>query len=320
MSKRQIKITNQQHGERLDKAVCQLISDISRSQIQKAIKDNRLKLNGEIISNFSVKVKDNDIIDIDLQEPPQTHILPTNIKLDIVYEDEYLIVVNKPVGMTTHPGAGSHQDTLVNALLFHTNQLSDIGGEIRPGIVHRLDKDTSGLMVVAKNNKSHTDLAGQIKTKRLKRVYRALVWGIPKPTSGTIITNIGRSRIDRKKMKVLKTGGRVAITHYTVLKTFLDGIFSLVECRLETGRTHQIRVHMSHLGNSIVGDQVYGNNKRKLSNIPCEISEIIDNFRHQALHSFYISFTHPTTNVLMEFEKDVPLEYNILLDKLEGIS
>jgi 23S rRNA pseudouridine1911/1915/1917 synthase len=319
MSIRQIQITSLQHGQRLDKAVCQLLKDVSRSQIQKAIKDNRLRLNSGIISNLSLKVKDNDLIEIDLYEAPPTNILPVDIKLDIIYEDEDLIVINKPVGMTTHPGTGDYQDTLVNALLFHTNQLSDIGGEIRPGIVHRLDKDTSGLMVVAKNNKAHVNLAGQIKTKELKRFYKALVWGAPKPSSGIIRTKIGRSRIDRRKMRVFKVGGREAVTHYRTMQTLAGGLFSLVECRLETGRTHQIRVHMSHMGNSIVGDQVYGNNKRKLLNIPADSYEVINNFNHQALHSFYISFMHPVTNLVMEFEKDVPSGYNALLDAISNI-
>ena len=300
-------------NQRIDKAVTQLCSDISRSQIQKSIKSQNLTLNKVIISNLSTKVKENDEIVVTLTEQVSEGILPADIKLDIVFEDDDLIVVNKPVGMVVHPGAGKYQDTLVNALLFHTNSLSDIGGAIRPGIVHRLDIDTSGLMLVAKNNKTHVHLAEQIRTRQLIRRYKALVWGVIKPPSGIINVNIGRSKIDRKKMATFKVGGRESITHYKTLELFQSGLFSLAECQLKTGRTHQIRVHLSHVGHSIVGDKTYGHNHRKIMGTPESLQDMLLDFNHQALHSFYISFIHPATGQVLVFEKEPPDCYNNLI-------
>jgi 23S rRNA pseudouridine1911/1915/1917 synthase len=298
---------------RIDKALAELCHGASRSQIQKAIKNNKLALNGSIISNLSCLVKENDQIDFTLEEQKPRQVEPMNIKLDIVYEDDDLIVINKAVGMTSHPGAGSKNDTLVNALLFHTDSLSDIGGEIRRGIVHRLDKETSGLMVVAKNNETHIALAEQITTRELVRRYKALVWGMMRPPSGVIDVAIGRSTLDRKKMATFKNGGKRAITNYKTTEFLRNGLFSLVECKLETGRTHQIRVHLSHIGHSIVGDQTYGNNKRKISSSPEVLQDKLLSFNHQALHSFYISFTHPRSGEILEFEKEPPVDYNELI-------
>ena len=300
-------------NQRIDKAVAKLCPDISRSQIQKAIKTSHLTLNKVIISNLSTKVKENDEIIIILTEQVTEGIQPANIKLDIVFEDDDLIVLNKPVGMVVHPGAGKWQDTLVNALMYYTNSLSDVGGTIRPGIVHRLDIDTSGLMLVAKNNKAHVHLAEQIKTRQLIRRYKALVWGVIKPPSGVININVGRSKIDRKKMTTLKIGGREAITHYKTLELFQGGLFTLVECQLKTGRTHQIRVHLSHIGHSVVGDKIYGHNYRKIMGTPESLQSPLLNFNHQALHSFCISFIHPANGQELVFEKDPPDDYNNLI-------
>ena len=300
--------------QRLDKALTDLCKESSRSQIQKAIKNEKLILNGQIISNISAKVRENDAIELVLEEEVQAGILPANIPLDIVYEDQDLIVVNKSSTMTVHPGAGDHKETLVNALLYHSNSLSDIGGEIRPGIVHRLDKTTSGLMVVAKNNRAHAHLAGQIESGELIRQYRALVWGVVKPVEGIINLPMGRSKLDRKKMTTVKSGGKVAITHYKTIEVLHNGLFSLVECKLETGRTHQIRVHLSHGGHSIVGDQTYGNNSRKIQGSPDYLKEELKKMSHQALHSFYISFIHPVSGIRIEFEKGLPVDYNHLLE------
>ena len=300
--------------QRLDKALTDLCKESSRSQIQKAIKNEKLILNGQIISNISAKVRENDTIELVLEEEVQAGILPANIPLDIVYEDQDLIVVNKSSTMTVHPGAGDHKETLVNALLYHSNSLSDIGGEIRPGIVHRLDKTTSGLMVVAKNNRAHAHLAGQIESGKLIRQYRALVWGVVKPVEGIINLPMGRSKLDRKKMTTVKSGGKVAITHYKTIEVLHNGLFSLVECKLETGRTHQIRVHLSHGGHSIVGDQTYGNNSRKIQGSPDYLKEELKKMNHQALHSFYISFIHPVSGIRIEFEKGLPVDYNHLLE------
>lgn len=307
-------------GQRLDKALSLLCAESSRSQIQKAIKNKRLVLNNQIISNLSSRVKENDAVEINIEEEVQENIEPTNIPLDIVYEDEDLIVVNKNSNMTVHPGAGNHNDTLVNALLYHSQNLSDIGGEIRPGIVHRLDKTTSGLMVVAKNNQAHVHLAEQIESRNLVRKYKALAWGMVKQTVGIINMPIGRSTSDRKRMTTLKNGGgKSAITHYKVVEIIHGGLFSLVECKLETGRTHQIRVHMSHIGHSIVGDQTYGNNSRKIHGCPENLKEELLKMDHQALHSFYMSFEHPKTGKIMEFEQNLPEDYQSLLDYIRTV-
>ncbi|MCF8494253.1 MAG: RluA family pseudouridine synthase [Rickettsiaceae bacterium] len=300
--------------QRLDKALTDLYTESSRSQIQKAIKNEKVILNGRIISNLSEKIRENDNVELILEEEVSASILPANIPLDIIYEDQDLIVINKSSTMTVHPGAGDHRETLVNALLYHTNSLSDIGGEIRPGIVHRLDKTTSGLMVVAKNNRVHAHLAAQISTSELIRRYRALVWGVVKPVAGIINIPLGRNRLDRKKMSTVKNGGKVAITHYKTIEVLHNGLFSLVECQLETGRTHQIRVHLSHGGHSIVGDQTYGNNARKIQGSPEYLQEELKKMNHQALHSFYISFIHPVSGIRIEFEKELPADYNHLLE------
>ena len=308
-------------GQRLDKALSLLCHESTRSQIQKAIKNKQTILNNKIISNLSSRVKENDVIEINITEEIPENIEPANIPLDIVYEDSDLIVINKNSNMTVHPGAGNHNDILVNALLYHSKNLSDIGGEIRPGIVHRLDKTTSGLMVVAKNNKSHVDLAAQIESRNLVRMYKALVWGMIKQTDGTIDIPIGRSNSDRKRMTTLKNGGgKPATTHYKVVEIIHGGLFCLVECKLETGRTHQIRVHMSHMGHSIVGDQTYGNNSRKIHGCPENLKEELLKIDHQALHSFYISFDHPVTKKRREFVQDLPKDYQHLLDFIRKVS
>lgn len=306
-------ISESLHGFRVDKALALVCENSSRSQVQKAIKKHHLLVNGVIISDLSHIVKENDQLNFFLEEELSEEILPANIPLDIVYEDEDLIVLNKSANITVHPGAGEHKDTLVNALLYYSDKLSDLGGAIRPGIVHRLDKNTSGLMVVAKNNLAHQDLATQIESRTLKRKYKALVWGVMKPQEGVINTNIARSKLDRTKMTTVKSLGKVAITHYKTLEIFRNGQFSLLECALETGRTHQIRVHLSHMGSSIVGDQTYGNNKRKITACNEDLKTELIKFNHQALHSFYISFIHPTSKLFMEFEKDLPIDYNQLV-------
>lgn len=319
MPKYNVIISETMHGLRVDKALVLICENSSRSQIQKAIKKQNLLVNDVIISDLSYIVKENDKLNFLIEEEPLEGIVPANIPLDVVYEDEDLMVLNKSANMTVHPGAGDYKDTLVNALLHYSNELSDLGGEMRPGIVHRLDKNTSGLMVVAKNNSVHRDLAAQIESRTLKRKYKALVWGVMKPQEGVIKINMARSKLDRKKMTTVKSSGKTAITHYKTLEVFQKGQFSLVECSLETGRTHQIRVHLSHVGNSIVGDQTYGNNKRKALSCAEELKSELMKFNHQALHSFYISFVHPTSKLLMEFEKDLPIDYNQLILMLRKI-
>jgi 23S rRNA pseudouridine1911/1915/1917 synthase len=306
---------------RLDKALCSLIATASRSKIQKAIKDGNVKVNQVIISDSSIKVKENDILSIILVDQPQSkEMVGANIDLDIVYEDQDLIVLNKQSGLTVHPGANNHQDTLSNALLFYADSLSDIGGLERPGIVHRLDKDTSGLMVVAKNNVAHENLSYQIAQRKLVRKYQALVWGVISPQTGIIKNNIARSSYDRTKMTIVASGGKEAITHYKTNEIFLNGVISMVECKLETGRTHQIRVQMSKKGHSIVGDQVYGNNSRKINNCTEELQSQLNLFKRQALHSWYISFTHPITMQFLEFTTELPEDMLNLLASIKNTS
>ncbi len=293
-------------GSRLDKALANLILKTSRNQIQKIINNWQVQVNGLIISDSDFKVKENDIIIIDFKKPDNFTMIGADIKLDIFYEDDDLLVINKAAGMTVHPGNGNHQDTLVNALLHHARSLSTIGGQERPGIVHRLDKDTSGLMVVAKNNFAHVNLAGQIESRNLIRKYKALIWGVINPPTGIIKNNIGRSRIMRQKMTILKFGGKEAITNYHTEDILFDGLISIIECRLTTGRTHQIRVQLSHLKHSIVGDQTYGNNNRKIIHSSEIVQQKLVNFKRQALHSWYISFTHPVSGKLLEFQSPLP--------------
>lgn len=301
--------------QRIDKALTDL-SQLSRNQIQKAIQDNRILLNEKAINSASIKLSEGDAVQVEIIEEAPDDIVAKKIDFEIVFEDNDLLVINKPVGLTVHPGAGNQQDTLVNGLLYYTQNLSDINGEMRPGIVHRLDKDTSGLMVVAKNNFAHQSLADQLQQRDLQRRYKALIWGVLKPLSGTIDLPIDRSKNDRLKMTTVRSGGKPAVTHYNTTEILCGGLFSLLECKLETGRTHQIRVHLSHSKHSIVGDQTYGNNSRKLQAVPQEIFEELSSFQRQALHSYYLSFYHPVTEKYMEFESEIANDFAKILELL----
>ena len=289
---------------RIDKCLAKHIPTLSRSFIQKLIEQGYACLNEEtIITNTAYKVKPEDSITLIVPPPTATEMVPVDIPLDIVYEDDYFLVVNKPVGMTVHPGAGNYQDTLANALLFHCkDRLSGIGGVERPGIVHRLDKDTSGVMLAAKTDEAHRVLSEKIANKDVKRIYRAFCWGVPKQNRGTIETLIGRHPQHRQKMAVLPSGGKEAVTHYEVLENF-GNIASLVECRLQTGRTHQIRVHMTHIGHSLIGDPVYGKAPGKL---PLKLAEFLKGFQRQALHSYQLQLEHPIQHHALSFEADLP--------------
>ena len=282
---------------RLDKYLISEIG-ISRNKVQELIKNNLVKVNNKIVkSSYIVKI--DDVIEVEKYLEDSSDINPENIKLDIVYEDNDVIVVNKPSGMVVHPAAGNYSKTLVNALLYHTNRLSNINGNVRPGIVHRIDKDTSGLLVVAKNNNAHKILAKELEERKIKRVYIALVDGVINNDSGTIDAPIGRSKVNRKKMEVTGDNSKDAVTHFIVLKRYSNA--TLIECTLDTGRTHQIRAHMKYINYPIVNDPVY-NNKKATS-------------FGQMLHAKRISFIHPTTNKLMEFECDLPKEFNDILSK-----
>lgn len=275
-------------------------TDLSRSLISKMIDNEYILVNGKKTKN-NYKVKNNDIISIDENFKEETNIEPEKMKLDIVYEDEDIIIVNKPSGMVVHPGNGNYKGTLVNGLMYYTNRLSDINGEVRPGIVHRIDKDTSGLIIIAKNNKSHEILSDYFKNKTITRTYIALVKGDLKSNSGTIDAPIGRSDKDRKKMAVTSKNSKEAITHFKVLKRYKG--YTLIRCKLDTGRTHQIRVHMAYIGHPVYNDPVYTNDK---------CSEF-----GQFLHSYSMEFIHPITKEKMYFECPLPEYFEEFLKCLE---
>lgn len=295
-----INAAEENKGERLDKFIADN-SDISRSYAAKLCEDG-LVLCGEKQLLKKYKILGTEEITINVPEPEEHSIEPENIPLNIVYEDSDVIVVNKPQGLCVHPAPGNERGTLVNGLVYHCgDELSAINGVIRPGIVHRIDKDTSGLLIVAKNNEAHLKLSEQLKERKAMRKYVALVNGNIKEDSGTINKPIGRNPSDRKKMAVV-FGGREAVTHFNVLERF--GQYTLVECILETGRTHQIRVHMASIGHSIVGDPLYGIKKEKF------------NLNGQLLHAKTIGFVHPRTGEMMEFTSDIPEYFENVLEKL----
>lgn len=277
---------------------------LSRARVAGLIKEGAVLLNGGKCKPAS-KVKAGDVVSLVIPPVEEPRVSPEPIPVKIVYEDGDVLVVNKPRGMVTHPGAGVSSGTLVNALLFHAGGLSGIGGVIRPGIVHRLDKNTSGLLVVAKNDEAHRALASQLKTREMKRIYLALVHGEPKEERFTVDAPIGRHPVHRKKMAVVREGGKRAVSHFEVLRRY--GGYSLLECSLETGRTHQIRVHLSHAGYPVVGDDVYGRRKEELPGAP----------RH-ALHAAEIRFHHPGTGEPMRFCAPLPEDMKTFIDVLEG--
>lgn len=289
-------------GWRLDIFVATEYSELTRSRVQKLISDGDVTVNGQK-PKVSYKLKEGDEVEVQIPMPKDTAIVPEDIPLDIVYEDEHMLVVNKPQGMVVHPAAGNTEGTLVNALMAYCgDSLSGINGEIRPGILHRIDKDTSGLLLIAKNDTAHLGLSEQIKEHSLTREYIALVHGRIKEESGTIDAPIGRDEKDRKKMTITYKNSRNAVTHFFVEERFDK--YTLVRCRLETGRTHQIRVHMSKNGHPIVGDPVYGRKKEEF------------NLSGQLLHARKVGFIHPATNEYMEFEREVPDYFETVLEKL----
>ena len=295
-------VEDEQKGERIDTVVSLYDADITRSAAQKLIANGDVVVNDEAVSK-NYKCKSGDIIKVTIPEPVLLDIKPENIPLDIVYEDDDLLVVNKPKGMVVHPAPGNADGTLVNALMFHcSDSLSGINGVIRPGIVHRIDKDTSGLLIVAKNDAAHLHLAEQIKEHSFTRRYRAVVHGNIKDDEGTVDAPIGRNPKDRKKMAVTTENSRNAVTHYKVLERF--GSFTYIECQLETGRTHQIRVHMAYKGHPVAGDPVYGPR-----NTPTEMNG-------QCLHAGLIGFIHPRTGEYLQFEAPLPDYFEKFLRKL----
>lgn len=288
-------------GLRLDLALKKVFPEISRSRVQQLIDEGYILVNGRK-AKASYQVRIGDEISVTIPDPQPLEVVAEEIPLNIIYEDKDLAVINKPAGMTVHPAPGHSRGTLVNALLARCHDLSGIGGYLRPGIVHRLDKDTSGLMLVAKNDLAHLRLAKAIKQRKIKRIYMGLVHGVPSPRQGCIDAPIGRHPVRRKEMTVTPINSRPAITNYKVIEEFSG--YSLIEARLETGRTHQIRVHMAYIGHPIVGDPVYGRRKGNLG------------LRTQALHAARLVFRHPTTGEIMDFQAPLPTAFKEALDRL----
>ena len=287
---------------RLDKYLTEQFPEQTRSYLQKLIKDGEILVNGKTVK-AGYQLTKGDEVSVNIPEPKELDVEPQQMDLDIVYEDEDVILINKPKGMVVHPAPGHTTDTLVNGLLYHCkDNLSGINGVARPGIVHRIDRDTTGILIVCKNDMSHNSIAAQLKEHSITRRYRALVHGNVKNDTGTVEGPIGRHPVDRKKMAINERNGKPAVTHYTVLERF--GNYTLIECVLETGRTHQIRVHMTSIGHPLVGDEVYGPAK-------CPFK-----LQGQSLHAMVLGFVHPRTGEYMEFSADLPAYFEDLLRKL----
>ena len=310
------------NGQRVDLFIKNNIKDISRTRIKNLIIKNKLKINGISSNDPSKKINNGDIIYLELPKPEKKSIKPYNYKLNIIHNDDHLMVINKESGISMHPGAGDYDKTLVNALINHDKKnLSSIGDELRPGIVHRIDKDTSGLVVIAKNNITHENLSKQFKLHSVKRIYQALIWGKLKPQKGKIETLITRSSKNRQLMEVGIKKGKKAITNYKTLEVFENNktpTFSLIECKLETGRTHQIRVHMSYKGNNILGDKKYKKKFKNIKNIDPDLKKTINNLNRQFLHAKVIGFNHPITTKKLEFNSNLPRDLDYLLKKLRN--
>ena len=319
-----LKVKEDDKNLRIDVFISNNIKELSRTRIKNLILDQKLKLNNKIILDPAKKVNVEDTINLILPKPKESSLKPYNYKLDIIYEDNDLIVLNKPSGVVMHPGAGNFDNTIVNALInYNKNSLSNIGGELRPGIVHRIDKNTSGLVVIAKNNYSHENLSLQFSRHSIIRIYQLLVWGKIRPSKGKIETLITRSSKNRQMMTVSNSKGKKAITNYETIELFKNKnipTLSLLECKLETGRTHQIRVHMNYLGNSIVGDDKYKKKFKKIKNINPLLEASIINLKRQFLHAKTIGFIHPKKNKEMIFDSILPQELETILKMLRKTS
>ena len=311
-------------GQRLDIFLSKKLKNLTRSNIKKIILRKNVKINELTIHSPSKKIKTKDIVDVKINTIKPKKLIPKKIDLNICFEDKDILIINKPKGMVVHPGAGNFDNTLANALAFkYKNSLSDINGELRPGIVHRIDKDTSGLLVVAKNNLAHAKISKQFNDHTIKRIYQCLIWGLIRPLKGKIETLISRDKFNRQLMSVNSLRGKIAITNYKTIKTFnLKDIpkMSLIECELDTGRTHQIRVHMKYKGSSIVGDKQYGKKNIKFKKINKNFFEILSNLNGQALHAKSLGFIHPSTNKFINFESKLPIEFKKVLDFLNNLS
>jgi|TARA_B100001059_G_scaffold46971_1_gene39893 23S rRNA pseudouridine1911/1915/1917 synthase len=317
-------VNEKNSGKRLDVFLTKNTKNFTRSFLKKLIEDNQVKLNKKIIALPSTKVKYNDQIVINITEKDQQNIKPKKIKLDIIYEDDDILVINKSKGMVVHPGAGNYENTLVNALLFkYKKKLSNINGPLRPGIVHRIDKETSGLLVIAKNNLAHSNLSEQFSNHTIERKYICLTWGVIRPLNGKITTLISRDKKNRQLMTVTEINGKKAITNYETLKVFnIKDIpkISLLKCKLETGRTHQIRVHLKYKGTSLLGDKQYGKKNIQFKKINNDFFVNLNNLSGQALHAKTLGFTHPRTKKWMNFNSELPEGFKKILNLLENLS
>ena len=299
-------VTDEYEGMRIDKLISELIDSLSRSFIQKIIDDKMVTCNGKVVK-ASLKVSEGDSIHMDIPPVVIPRIIPQDIPLDILYEDNDVIVVNKPKDTVVHPAAGHYENTLVNAVMFHCkNNLSGINGVLRPGIVHRIDKDTTGSVIICKNDSAHQSIAKQLKEHSINRVYHAICHGVIKEDEGDIDAPIGRSPNDRKKMAVVYSGGKNAFTHFKVLKRFEQDNYTYIECRLKTGRTHQIRVHMAHIGHPLLGDEVYASGKK---------SKLKTN--GQCLHAKTLGFIHPVSGEYIEVDAPLPDYFSHLIEVLK---
>ncbi len=306
-------------GLRIDKFLNECFADISRSQAQKLIEAGRVLCDDVTIADNAYKIKEGEAFTVSLPDPIEAVPQPEEIDLDIVYQDEDIVVVNKPAGMVVHPAAGAWSGTLVNALLFWCRDLSGVGGVIRPGIVHRIDKETSGLLVVAKNDNAHRLLCEQFAEHSIERTYYAFCFGVPDPLNGVIEGDIGRNPYDRKKMAIVKNNGKRAVTHYQTIENY-GGWAAKVKCNLETGRTHQIRVHMSSKGNNLIGDKVYVKTKKITDKkVDDEIKKYINEFPRQALHAQSLGFIHPRSGERMLFESELPQDLQLLHETLQKL-
>ena len=309
---------------RVDVFINRKEAHISRTRVKNLILNKKLKINNKTIDDPSKKICTEDILELTIPEPKKASLKPYDFKLDIVFEDDDLIVLNKPAGIIMHPGAGNFNNTIVNALIkYDKNSLSNIGDELRPGIVHRIDKNTSGLVVIAKNNESHENLSKQFSDHTITRVYQLLIWGKLRPSKGKIDTFITRSSKNRQLMEVSSSKGKRAITNYKTIEVYENDktpTLSLVECKLETGRTHQIRVHMTHMGNSIVGDDKYKKKYKKLKNIDMGLESLISKLDRQFLHAKTLGFIHPKNNEEMIFSSILPQDLDNLLKMLRNTS
>ena len=319
----QVAVAPGSEGERLDRMLANQLPDRSRSYLKRLIEAECLQRDDktrETIIEPSYRVKLGDRFLLSIPDPLDAEPIGEDIPLTVVFEDDDLIVVDKPAGLVVHPAPGNTTGTLVNALITHCGEnLLGIGGVRRPGIVHRLDKDTSGLIVAAKTGTAHQGLTKQFSERTVERAYTALVWGLPRPAAGTINQDIGRSRRDRKKMSVRREGGKTAKTNYRVKKVFSNGAVSALECRLETGRTHQIRVHLAHQGHPVIGDPIYGGGatRMRLSCVEKLTGELITRLERQALHARLLGFTHPLTGENHLFESELPPELAELVEILD---